>query len=551
MTSSASAQFETRATVLNTPFGSSIAVGDFNRDGRPDFAIAGTNLEILIGNGDGTFQSPSNYLMGTGAIFVTSADINHDGKLDLAVADLNGLYILMGNGDGTFLSPVLYATACIPNFVSFEDFNGDHKLDLLVTYSSGNCPYVSVFPGNGDGTFQQTPINTTPSYLPAATAVGDFNGDGKLDIAVAQQFGTLSQVEVMLGNGDGAFSAGSIYQVGSFPTAALAADFRKNGKLDLAIATLYGGTTILLGNGDGTFTFNGNLNTPDAEWVLSADFNGDGKPDLAVTEQIFPSGVNVMLGNGDGTFGPPVLYLAGSDASFVAAADFNGDRKTDLVLPDYPTDAIVLLNTGVVSFSPNTAINFPFQLVNTSSPPQSVKLTNTGTKALSISSVKATSPFHQSNNCGKAIAAGATCKIQITFAPENTNNFSGTVTISDTASSKPQVIEVTGAGTVVKLVPAKLTFGNQKVGTKSAPQIATVSNTGASALGITQIYIAGNNYLDFSQTNNCPSSLKPGASCTVSVTFAPTKVGTFSAIVGFSDNGGGSPQSIPLSGTGD
>jgi hypothetical protein len=533
-----------------SPF--SVAVGDFNHDGKLDFAVAANNLQVFLGNGDGTFQPPLNYLVGTGALFVAAADLNHDGKLDLAVADLNGLFVLIGNGDGTFQTPVAYSTVCIPIFVSTGDFNGDHKLDLLVTYSSASCGYVSIFLGNGDGTFQQTPINTSPSYNPAATGIGDFNRDGRLDVAVAEQFGTISQVEILLGKGDGTFSTGTAYSVGSNPLSVAVADFRGGGKLDLAVATLYGGTDVLLGNGDGTFQSAGGIATPDADWVVAADFNGDGKPDLAVASQVQSPGVNVALGNGDGTFQPPIYYPAGKNDRFVVAGDFNGDHKTDLLVPDYDNnDVVVLLNTGVVSFSPTTPLNYPFQLVDTTSPPQTVTLTNTGSTALSISSLKVTSPFHQTNTCGKSVAAGAQCKIKVTFKPQNSGNVAGTVNISDSASSKPQVIELSGAGTVVKLAPAKLSFPAQKVGTQSAPQNVTLTNQGSTGLSITKSYIDGSNYKDFAETNTCPSSLNAGANCTFTVIFDPLKTGARHATLYVFDTGGGSPQTVPLTGTGD
>jgi hypothetical protein len=547
-----SAQFETRSTTPTGSTLSAIALGDFNRDGNVDFAAADSSLQIFLGNGDGTFATPQSYLSNVGTIYVTTADFNHDGKLDLAVADLDGLHILMGNGDGTFQMPVLYTTPCIPTFVTTGDFNNDHKLDLLVIYS-GSCFYVGVYLGQGDGTFQPTPIDTTPLYGPEAVGVGDFNGDGKLDIVAPEQFGTVSQVEIMLGNGDSTFSSSQIYPVDSFPLAAVVADFRNNGQLDLAINCLYGETTILLGNGDGTFTQGQDVPADASSWITSADFNGDGIVDLAVTKQGFPAGVNIALGNGDGTFQAPVFYLdfEGEYANFVAARDLNEDHKTDLILTDYTGNAIALLNTGVVNFSPNLPINFPFQLVGTVSPAQTVTLTNTGSKALSIASMKITSPFQQTNSCGKSLAPGAKCKIEITFKPQNTNTVSGTLTISDSASSKPQVIEVSGTGTVVKLTPLKLAFGGQKAGTTSAPQKVTVSNQGAAALSITQIYIGGTNYRDFTQTNNCPSSLNAGANCVINVTFSPPKSGAFSALLGLIDNGGGSPQTVPLTGTGD
>jgi FG-GAP-like repeat/Protein of unknown function (DUF1573) len=546
------AQFETRTSVPAAPSSESIAVGDFNRDGKLDVAVADNSLQVFLGNGDGTFQPAANYLSGTGAIFVATADFNQDGKLDLAVADLNGLFVLIGNGDGTFQTPVAYTTACIPIFVSTGDFNGDHKVDLLVTYSSGSCGYVSIFLGNGDGTFQQTPINTSTLYNPAATGIGDFNGDGKLDLAVAEQFGMISQVEILLGNGNGTFSSSATYKVGASPTSVAVADFRGNGKLDLAVATLPGWTYVLLGNGDGTFASEGRSATADADWVVAADFNGDGKPDLAVASQVFPPQVNVLLGNGDGTFQAPMYYPVGTDDRFVGVGDFNGDHKTDLIVPDYRYgNVMLLLNTGVVSFSPTKPVTYPFQLVGTASATQTVTLTNTGTTALAISSIQTSSPFRQNNTCGKSVAPGAKCDIEITFKPKAPGKAAGTVSISDSASSKPQVIELTGAGTLANISPLKLSFAPQSVGTKSAPQNITLTNASTTAMSVTQIFVDGNAYRDFPETNNCPASLNAGASCTIAVTFDPARKGSRTASVFIDDNGGGSPQVIPLTGTGD
>ncbi len=432
-----------------------------------------------------------------------------------------GVSILLGNGDGTFQEPTTYPTACGPKFVSTGDFNGDQKLDLAVTYSSGSCPYVSIFLGNGDGTFQSTPINTTPLYSPAAIGIGDFNRDGKLDLAVAEQFGTISQVEILLGNGDGTFSAGRVYKVGAEPMSIAVADFRGNGKLDLAVATLADGTDILLGNGDGTFHLSGGSDTPDAVDVIAADLNGDGKVDLAVVTQASPAaGVSVILGNGDGTFQTPTFYPAGNSDVSVAAGDLNGDGKTDLLVADsYPANVYTLLNTGVASFNPTSGINYPFQLVGAASAPQTVTLTNTGTTALTVSSMKTSGPFRETNNCGASVAPGAECAIHVTFKPTAVGSVGGLVTIPDSASSKPQVVELTGAGTVASISPLQLVFGDQQSGTKSAPQPITVKNTGTTPLTISNIVIhAGNGSRDFTETNNCTAqALAAGASCTINV----------------------------------
>jgi hypothetical protein len=551
------AQFETRAKIptASSPFAA--AVGDFNRDGKLDMATANNNLQVFLGNGDGTFQAPVNYLEGAYILSVAAADLNHDGKLDLVVTDLLGLVVLMGNGDGSFQTGKTYPAPCGPYFANVRtgDFNGDHKLDLIVTYSSGDCLYVGVLLGNGDGTFQEPPINTSTSLSTTAIGIGDFNRDGKQDVVVADS--TTNQVEILLSNGDGTFSPGAIYSVGSFPLSLAVVDLRRIGNLDLAVGTLFGGVNVLLGNGDATFQTAAGIGVKSVNSIISADFNGDGKPDLAVSQDEFPSGVSVITGNGDGSFQLPKYYPTGVTNRFVASGDFNGDHQTDLVASAHYSETgidemTVLLNTGVVTFSPTTPVNFPFQLVDVISPTQSVSLTNTGATALSISSITVDRPFHQTNNCGTSVAPGAKCAIKITFKPPTTANFAGILTIVDSASSKPQVIPVSGAGTVVGLSPTKLIFPPQKLGTTSDPMQVQVTNTGSTALAFTtNFYIDGTNYRDFAQTNNCGTHLLPGASCTVKVAFTPKNTGSRSAYVGMNDTGGGSPQSIPLSGTGD
>jgi hypothetical protein len=449
--------------------------------------------------------------------------------------------------------PTTYSTACIPIFVSTGDFNGDHKLDLIATYSSGDCPYASIFLGHGDGTFESTPINTTPRYSPSATGIGDFNADGRLDLAVAEQFGTVSQVEIFLGNGDGTFAYDGRYKVASSPTFLAVADFRNNGKLDVAVATLDGGVDMLLGNGDGTFQIGQNNGTPDAVAVVAEDLDGDGKLDLAVVQQAIPSaGVYVVLGNGDGTFQSPVFYPEGTNVVFVGTGDFNGDHKKDLLIADKAfSHMVTLLNTGAASFSPTSPVNFPFQLLGTISPPKTVTLTNTGTTPLTISSMRVNGPFRQSNRCGASVAPGAQCEIQFTFKPPAIGNAAGTMVIHDSASSGPQIIELTGAGTVVRVYPLKIDFGDQRVGKTSPPQAVTVTNTGSTPLTIDGLGLCAGNF-DFPETDNClRQTLAAGGSCTINMSFAPKKTGRRSATLCIRDAGGGSPQTVALTGTGD
>jgi hypothetical protein len=554
---SAAAQFETRATspVTTSPF--NVAVGDFNHDGKLDLAVAGNELQVLLGNGDGTFQPPVTVAPGLVPNWVATADFNHDGNLDLAVADFSdffsGVSILLGNGDGTFQAPVNYSTPNAAPFIAVGDFNGDHNLDVVVL----DDLEVSVLLGNGDGTFQEPAINTTPSYAPSVLAIGDFNRDGKLDVVVAEQFGGLSQVQILLGNGDGTFALGDSYAVGAEPTGIAVADFNGDGKLDLAVSCLLGlGVEVLLGNGDGTFQPAVTYPVQGSTWVVAADFNGDGKLDLAVGMSVVVSGgVTVFPGKGDGTFGPGTYYADGRWNWSLAVGDFNGDRRTDLSVVDYfhlSHSVITMLNTGVVSFSPNTPLSFPTQLVGTTSAAQNVKLTNTGTTALSIASKRVSSPFQLASGttCGSSVAPGANCALSVTFTPTVIGLKSGLLSISDSASTKPQVIELSGTGTVISLSPTQLNFGSQKVGTKSAPQNVTVTNTGSTTVNVASVKIAGNDSKDYSETNTCDSQIAPGASCTISVTFAPIRTGTRNADAQISDSGGRSPQQVPLTGTG-
>jgi hypothetical protein len=308
---------------------------------------------------------------------------------------------------------------------------------------------------------------------------------------------------------------------------------------------------VLLGNGDGTFTAPVAYSTSSfTEAVVVGDFNGDGREDLAALG-IMPSGVSLLLGKGDGTFGASTFFPVGEDACYAAIADLNGDDQPDLAVTDDLLDSVItLLNTGQASFSPITPISFPDQLVGTTSAPLAVALSNTGNSPLTISSIATSQPYTVNSTCGKSVAPGANCAINITFSPTTQGTKAGTVSISDSASSKPQVIELSGAGTVVTLSPASLNFGSQKKRSTSPPQQIKLTNTGAATLTITKMDLHGLDPYDFSETSDCPASLAAGASCTITVTFSPIILGPRSAILYVTDSGGGTPQTVLLSGTG-
>jgi hypothetical protein len=204
----------------------------------------------------------------------------------------------------------------------------------------------------------------------------------------------------------------------------------------------------LLGNGDGTFRQGAIIPASFASEISSADLNGDGRLDLAFVTGVHSTVLNVLLGKGDGTFRPAMTFPLPGESGALTIADFNGDHRNDIAVANYSGNAVVtLLNTGVVSFSPTTPLNFKKQAVGTTSAPQTVTLTNTGKIALTISSMKAAGQFGMTSTCGTSVAAGANCTISVTFSPKTKGPKSGTISINDSASSKPQVIELSGTGT--------------------------------------------------------------------------------------------------------
>src|SRR5438552_193239 len=244
-----------------------------------------------------TFGSDPSYLFGRadfatgkGSVAVVTADFNGDGKPDLATANQTDdtISILLGKPDGTFAAHVDYASGSGPSAIAVGDFGADGKLDLAVTNSTDNT--VSILLGNGDGTFQSH-VDYATGTKPSSVTSGDFNGDKKLDLAVASGIG----VSVLLGNGDGTFQAHVDYATGTgglppqdvFITSVITADFNSDGKLDLAVANaapqadfMPGSVSILLGNGDGTFRAHVDTPVVSPFSLATADDNGDGRLDV-------------------------------------------------------------------------------------------------------------------------------------------------------------------------------------------------------------------------------------------------------------------------------
>ncbi len=349
--------FLNSGTSATNPFPQSVAVADFNGDGKLDLAVPVysiftqmTDVNILLGNGDGSFTpGPEFPLTGQNVNNAAVADFNGDGKPDLAISlpDAGQVQVILGNGDGTF-TPMPPISADGIFVVATGDFDGDGKADLVLVNPGPGT--LTILLGNGDGTFR---VKATVSVAggPQAIVVGDFNGDGKADFAVVDY--SEDTVTVLLGNGDGTFrEVPSSPKTGFEPAAIAAGDFNGDGILDLAVTNLNdgnpdpGSVTVLLGNGDGTFTPTAESPVTGAvpNSIAVADFNGDGKADL-VTGDAGSNTATVLLGNGDGTFAAPQNPAAGTNPLFVAAGDFNGDGLPDLAAANNTNNSVTVLLT--------------------------------------------------------------------------------------------------------------------------------------------------------------------------------------------------------------
>lgn len=298
-----------KAPVPTVPAGYYVmAVADFSGDGKPDLLeedLDTNSLLSYLGNGDATFlTTPISTSIGVGLTLVSAADLNADGRADVVGISNGTLFAYLSTANG-FVPSVSYNIGDSYALLSLEDFNGDHKTDIVISATGQEISLL----GNGDGTFQSAMISAGASSTSDAAA-GDFNGDGKLDLA-------LDGV-VLLGNGDGTFQAPI-----SSGASGVAGDINGDGKLDLV-----GGTHIYLGNGDGTFSDSGHayLTASHSNSVI-AEFNGDDKLDIAM-------GDTVLLGNGDGTFKGSLLVgpLGGNEEWDVVAGDFNNNGSSDIAV---------------------------------------------------------------------------------------------------------------------------------------------------------------------------------------------------------------------------
>jgi hypothetical protein len=334
-----------------------MVAGDFNHDGQNDLAVADFGsgpspgaVSILLNNGSGGFSSPTNITAGINPRSIVSADFNHDGHVDLAVLNYDSgaccissfATILLGNGAGNFAvsgSPVSVGNDA--GALTTGDYNKDGKADLAATVAVTNSRSVSILLGDGNAGFSAS------TKYPAggnATAIvtGDFNGDTKPDLVTSNVNG--SNISVLLGDGLGAFGTPANYPVGGAnPQFVAAGDFNQDSKLDIVTANTANTVTVVLGNGDGSFGVGTQFTVASAPLSVTAqDVNGDGKPDI-VTADSGSSSASVLLGTGTGSFFSYASYAAGLGTFFVTGSDFNGDTKIDLAVSNALSNTVTIL----------------------------------------------------------------------------------------------------------------------------------------------------------------------------------------------------------------
>jgi len=531
----------------------SLALADLNGDGKPDLAAAdsGGNSVLVLLNATPASAAPASFAkvnaggIGVEPFAMVTADFNGDGKPDIAMSDAGGEAVQFAfntstGGVGSFANAGGVGTGGDdPLGLAVGDFNGDGKPDVVVpNYGSNSITIMfnNTATGAATANFARVAVIGVGA-LPQSTAVADFNGDGKPDIAVVNS--ENNNVEILLnntvqGSATANFTAAAVVGAGNTPIWVAAADFNGDGKPDLAILDNGSSSVLILlnttvpGSSTPTFVVGGSGPVGGGPQMLAiGDFNGDGKPDVAVPNQGSNS-ISVLLnqtepGSMTASLVPGATISIGSYTSWVSVADIDGDGRPDIVVTSPGNNTIpILLNQTVPG-----ATTASFKLLS--------------------------SPGVGSEPSALAIADFSGSGLQDLAVIGDNFNFPQTGSYVLLANQQYALSAATAApatGTIqysvaeIALSPSSLDFGDQRVGSSSAAQTVQLSNPGNAALSLGSIATTG----DFSQTNNCPASLPGGSQCGISITFTPSATGTRSGTLTVPSSV--SSGSVALTGTG-
>ena len=501
-----------------------VAVADFNGDGTLDVLDTDgffTNT-VSLGRGDGTFQTAQSFPFALEGQYqnIAVADFNGDGIPDVAAQGVTSgsVAVVLGAQHGTLAAKQLITSVCTNTFtygIAAGDVNGDGKADVVAVFGGGSdsCNHeVAVLLGLGTGKFKKAAFYPTGAGTNAQEEevyLVDVNGDAKLDIVIANSDGTLS---VLLNKGNGTYTTEALVPAVAnlfYQESLTFADFNGDGKMDIALTSrgAYSTVWVLPGNGNGTF---GAPIQTQTSYVVDAavagDFNKDGKPDLLATINGIPncgSGSQFLQGNGNGTFTAGTINCLGGGAFSNApvAADFNADGNLDVIIPysagNFELGPALLQGNGNGTFTPT-------------------EFYYTGTGAVGA----AVADFNGDGMLDVALLN----KGNSTFVSLLLN------------STQP-----------VSISPLNLNFGSVTVGSKK-PETVILTNNQKTSLSITSYTLGGTDPGDFTEKSTCGTSRKPGWDCTITVTFTPTATGARSATLSIKDAAG--TQTVQLSGTG-
>jgi len=463
---------------------SALVSGDFNRDGNIDLAVLNMNqpdpcytqggvgtIQILLGDGAGLFPTSSTTCFpdqqdAQPFPFLSAQNLDSNGKLGI-VAEYGSFFdcfatcvtMFPGNGNGTISESAVFPInggelAAVP--LVFGDFNHDSHLDFAFTdYNEDNIPYpFGLYLGKGRSNFTSSSFVSSPDVQGISSFAGDFNGSGFASFAILDFFEAeplifAGPVGILVGSANLGLANPPSQPSTTLisPVWAVVGDFNSDGILDLAFADSGSSAlTVLLGNGDGTFTQQ--MGQPDSgqttQFIATADMNGDGILDLILLSS--SNTILIYLGNGDGTFQTPLEVGVGNGASQVAVGDFNNDGRPDLAVVNSADNTVSLLIQAPGATVSSTTLTFGTVALGSTSNPRRVRLQNTGSAALQISSIVPSADFAETNTCGSVVAIAESCHVDVVFKPTQAGLTTGNITISDSAADSPQVIQLSGTG---------------------------------------------------------------------------------------------------------
>lgn len=573
-----------------------LAIADVNADGKPDLLVinycqgscgansgnAAGELTVLLGNGDGSFQTPISYSAGGSSPqgFVL-ADVNKDGILDAVISNcglvsdcsVGGVAVLLGNADGTFRSAVSYVSGgASSGAVKVADLNGDGNPDLAVLhpctdrYSDCSQSVIGILFGAGNGTFSLPVTIRTSARIASALEIADVDGDHVPDIIVGAACDASSEtcssgvVSVLLANGSGTFRSPVIFaEGGNYPRDLAVAELNSDGQLDLialnecdpsANGCAFGNLAVLM-----------NDSVPTGTALSFTTVSSSGQQSafgelVTFTAAVAAGGPGVPSGSvgfsADGVFLQYVPLDHGVAAFTTSTLSVARHTLTARYLGDAtfaPSSGEVeqLVQGGIPSLSTST-LEFGTQPVGSSSISLTATVTNAGTLPLVISSI-AVAPgsagFSATNNCPASLPVGAACNISVKFRPTTVGSSNATLLIEDNAVDPEQSIALHGT-TDFGTSPTSISFPAQYVSSKSRAQRLTITNTGTTTVPLNAPAASAS---DFVLQSGCGGSLAPGATCWLDVSFQPTTSGNRSGVITVS-SAASSSQTIPVDGVG-